>query len=347
MANRVFDRPWAKVALLLLGLSASFSLAAAFPALLVALILALLLAFVLRPLVNILEIHLGLNRTLSIVFVFSALAALLYYGGLHGIPVLTANAADLYRRFKEFPFDQRTDELARDLAARFPFLNPQTLSVKLRALVDGSVDSIAQGATGAVSSLMSLVIVPFVTYFALAEGDHAVKHLLEKIPNKYFEMTLNVFDKIQRDLVGYLRGWIFDSVIVGLVSILGYFFIGVNYPLFLGVIAGISNLIPYVGPFVGVIPALAVSVTQTGDLTLVTPLLLFTLFVQTIDNVIVQPFCFSKSLDIHPMTVIVVLIVGNELMGVLGMLLAIPVYTTLKVTAVESHWGLRNYRITS
>jgi predicted PurR-regulated permease PerM len=136
-------------------------------------------------------------------------------------------------------------------------------------------------------------------------------------------------------------------VIVGIINIIGYYFIGVNYPILLGVVAGVSNLIPYVGPFVGVIPAILISMTQTGDLSMVTPILLFLLIVQSIDNIIVQPLCFSKTVDMHPLTVIVVLIVGNQLLGVLGMLLAIPIYTILKVTAVESYWGLKHYRITS
>jgi predicted PurR-regulated permease PerM len=207
--------------------------------------------------------------------------------------------------------------------------------------------SAGRDVAAAAGSLFSFLVIPFVTYFALAQGDRAVKRLLERVPNKYFEMTLNVVDKIQKDLVGYLRGWILDSVIVGIINIVGYIIIGVNYPVLLGIIAGIANLIPYVGPFVGVIPAVLVGATQTGDLSMVTPILLLLLGVQTIDNIIVQPLCFSKTVDMHPLTVIVVLIVGNQLLGVLGMLLAIPVYTILKVTAVESYWGLKHYRITS
>jgi predicted PurR-regulated permease PerM len=79
---------------------------------------------------------------------------------------------------------------------------------------------------------------------------------------------------------------------------------------------------------------------------MVPPIAVLTLAIQAIDNIIVQPLCFAKTVDMHPLTVIVVLIVGGQLMGVLGMLLAIPLYTILKVTAVETHWGLKEYRIT-
>lgn len=347
MIESLLHRPWLKVVLLLLIICICFAIASAFPALVMALILSLLLAFVLRPLVRFAEIHLGLNRTFSIIIVFILVTVLLLFNGLEGIPVLIASTRELYERFREFPLDQKIGEMARDLAARLPIVNPQTLSLKLRALIDNSIESVGHTAVSAAETAFSFFIIPLVTFFALAQGDQARKRLLERVPNKYFEMTLNVVDKIEKDLIGYLRGWILDSVIVGIISVVGYYLIGINYALLLGIVAGLSNLIPYVGPFVGVIPALLVAVTQTGDLSLIPAVFLFTLIVQTIDNIVVQPVCFSKSVDMHPLTVIVVLIVGNQLMGILGMLLAIPLYTILKVTAVETHWGLKNYRITS
>jgi len=347
MTTPVLQRPSVKVAALLAVMSISFAVASLFPALLIALIISILLAFVLRPLVRFLEISVGLNRTLSIVIVFSLLAGIVFFNGAQGFPVLIESTRDLYQQFRDFPLDEKIEDLVQDLAAHFPVINAQTASQKVRALIDSSLNSAGRDVAAAAGSLFSFLVIPFVTYFALAQGDRAVKRLLERVPNKYFEMTLNVVDKIQKDLVGYLRGWILDSVIVGIINIVGYIIIGANYPVLLGIIAGIANLIPYVGPFVGVIPAVLVGATQTGDLSMVTPILLLLLSVQTIDNIIAQPLCFSKTVDMHPLTVIVVLIVGNQLLGVLGMLLAIPVYTILKVTAVESYWGLKHYRITS
>jgi len=347
MAVPFLHRPSVKVTALLLALSAMFGVACLFPSLLIALTIALLLAFVLNPLVRYLEITVGLKRTLSVVIVFLAVTLFVFVNSLQGIPLLIESGKDIYRRFQDFPLDQKVNELATALAARFPILNPHTASLKVRAIIDSTVGSASEGVSSVASSLFSMLIIPFVTYFALAEGDRATKHLIERVPNKYFEMTLNVVHKIKKDLRGYLRGWILDSVIVGVINIVGYYLIGVNYAIVLGVMAGVSNLIPYIGPFIGVIPAVLIAATQTGDLSMVTAILLLLLAVQTVDNIIVQPLCFSKTVDMHPLTVIVVLIVGNQMLGILGMLIAIPVYTILKVTAVESYWGLKHYRITS
>jgi predicted PurR-regulated permease PerM len=72
-----------------------------------------------------------------------------------------------------------------------------------------------------------------------------------------------------------------------------------------------------------------------------------TVVIRMIDDFVVQPLCFAKAVDMHPLTVILLLLIGHEMMGVGGMLLAIPLATIMKVSAVESFWGLKNYRITS
>ena len=345
--TRHLNRPSAKVAFLLVILAVSFSIAALFPMLLSALILSLLLAFMLRPFVRYLEVHVGFHRTVSIGVVFLVLGGILSLLAIKGLPSVFATFTNLYTSFRGFPFDAKLDEVVRNLATNIPLLDPQTVTRKIHSVIDSSTQSLGTNVATIASSAFSLLVIPFVTYFALSDGDRAAKRLLERVPNKYFEMTLNVIGRIQQDLVGYLRGWLLDSAIVGVMNIVGYYVIGLNYPILMGAIGGVTNLIPYVGPFAGLVPAFLVAVTQTGDLSLILPVLIVNLVVQTIDNIVVQPVCFAKSVDMHPVTVIVVLVVGNQFMGVLGMLLAIPIYVILKVTAIESYWGLKHYRITS
>ena len=341
------NRPSSKVAFLLVLLAGCFSIAALFPTLLAALITSLLLAFILRPFVKYLEVHLGFHRTISIASVFVVVGGILSLLALKGLPSLFATISNLYSSFRDFPFDAKLDEAVRDVTTSIPFLNPQTVTRKIHAVIDSNAQSLGANIAAIAGSAFSLLVIPFVTYFALSNGDRATKRLLERVPNKYFEMTLNVISRIQQDLVGYLRGWLLDSAIVGVMNIVGYYMIGLDHPILMGFVAGVTNLIPYVGPFAGMVPAALVAVTQTGDLRLILPVIIVNLVVQAIDNIIVQPLCFAKAVDMHPLTVIVVLVVANQFMGVLGLLLAIPLYVILKVTAIESYWGLKHYRITS
>ncbi len=341
------NRPIRKVALLVGLLLICFWIASFVPSLVLALILSVLLAFVLKPLVKILEFRLGLRRSIAILCVFVLTGGTVVLASIEVVPILIDRAQHLYDQFKNFPFQARLNDAARDFAQHVPFVDGGTLAEKANAAINGAIQSLGAAVEDIVSLIAVFAIVPFVTYFVLAEGDLALKRLIERVPNKYFEMSLNVLNKIERDLVGYLRGWILDSIIIGLLSIAGLWLIGIDYPILIGALAGIANLVPYLGPVVGAVPAFLVSLTQYGDFRMLVPIVVLSIAIQAIDNTVVQPLCFAKTVDMHPLTVILVLIVGNELMGIVGMLLAIPIATILKVSMVETYWGLRNYRITA
>jgi putative permease len=342
------NRPLVKVLFLLSIIVISLWIASNFPDLVLTLILSAFLAFILRPLVLFLEFRLGIRRMYSVSIVFFLLGGILIVIGVIFVPIAIERMTILYDNLKNFPFDTKLNEAAIDLATGIPFLDPETITRKVHEFVESGILSFNEMLASAAAFLVNLIIIPFITFFILAEGDTALKRTIERVPNKYFEMTLNVLNKIQKKLVGYLQGWILDSVIVGLLNIIGFYIIGVDYAILLGVFAGISNLIPYIGPFFGVIPALLVSLTQYGDFRQAYLILGVTLvLVQLIDNIIIQPLCFSKTVDMHPVMIILVLIIGNSLMGIAGMLLAIPIATILMASAVETYWGLKNYQITA
>jgi predicted PurR-regulated permease PerM len=342
------NRPLVKVLFLLSIIVFAFWIASYFPDLILTLILSFFLAFILRPYVLFLEFRLGIRRIYSVVIVFLLLGGILVIGGFILVPIAIERLKILLDSFKNFPLDQKLNEAAINLTSAIPFLNPEIVTRKVHEFVQSGVQSLNDMLVSAAGFLVNLVIIPFITFFILAESDAVLKRTIEHVPNKYFEMTLNVLHKIQLKLLGYLHGWFLDSVIVGVLNIIGFYIIGVNYAILLGVFAGISNLIPYVGPFFGVIPALLISLTQYGDFRQAFSILMITLvFVQLLDNIIIQPLCFSKTVDMHPVTVIIVLIIGNSLMGIPGMLLAIPLATILMVSASETYWGLKNFQITA
>jgi len=340
-------RPLLKVSLIVSLLLLAFWIGSLFPDLVLALIASGLTAFILSPVVRWLEFRVGMKRSLAILSTFLVVGGAIVVIFLSLIPFLIDRARSIYAQLSSFPFDEKLMEAARGVEKSIPFISAAELTKGIQSYISGSVQQLGSVLQNSLAALVTLAIVPFVTYFILAEGNTGVKRLIERVPNKYFEMTLNVLNKIQRDLKGYLRGWILDSIIIGLISMVGYSVIGVDYPILLGSIAGAANLIPYLGPVVGAVPAFLISLTQYGDMRLLIPIIIVTFLVQLIDNVLVQPLCYSKTVDMHPLTVILVLVVGNELMGIIGMLLAIPLFTIVKVSAVETYWGLKNYRITS
>ena len=158
-------------------------------------------------------------------------------------------------------------------------------------------------------------------------------------------MTINIIDKIEKQLSRYVRGWIFDAMFVGTLSIIGLSILNINNAFLIGLLAGFGHLIPYAGPIVGGIPAILISVLQFGDFHMVLPLVILFTIIYILDNSIAQPYIFSKSVDMNPITIIALLLLGNELLGAFGVLIAIPIATILKVSARETINGFRNYKL--
>ncbi len=341
------NRPFLKVAGLLAIILLCFWVASFFSGLVVTLIVSFLLAFILRPVVKWLEFRLGLRRSLAIAVVFLGAGGAAVVLFMQLAPIIVSTVQSLYAEFTKFNFDEKLNELAVGLAVHIPFVKPEDLATKAHKAIELGRETLSSGVGTFASFAVNLAIVPFITFFVLAEGDAAMKKLVERVPNKYFEMTLNVFHKIGRDLVGYLKGWILDSAIIGVLTMIGLTILGVQYSILLGAIAGVANLIPYVGVAIAASLAIVVSLTQLGNFSMLVPIGLMMLVIRGIDDTIVQPMCFSKSIDMHPLVVIIVLIIGHELLGVAGLVVAIPLATVLRVSAVETYWGLKHYSITA
>jgi predicted PurR-regulated permease PerM len=201
---------------------------------------------------------------------------------------------------------------------------------------------------GVLSGITFLVIVPLVLFFLLAEGRSIKRSLIEIIPNQYFEMVLNLLHRIDQQLGGYIRGMVMSVVIVSLLSILGLRIIGLRDYLVVGTIAGVSNIIPYLGPLIGILAGTIAAILQYSTLgwATVLPVVIVFLAVQLMDNVFVQPVVVARSVNLHPLIVIFVVLVGSQMFGAVGMLLAVPLTAVLKVSVQTVYESLRSYSLT-
>jgi predicted PurR-regulated permease PerM len=208
-----------------------------------------------------------------------------------------------------------------------------------------SVDQLTAIFTSLVSIIAILIIVPFITFFLLKDSRVIQKGLIHIMPNKYFEVTYWILKKVSIQLGRFVRGWIFDAAFVGISCGLGYYFLGIDNALPLGVISGLGHLVPYFGPVIGGVPAIIFSIIQYGDLSHVPFIIFLILGVYALDNGFVQPYVFAKSVDMHPIVIILLIIAGSQLLGVIGMLLAVPIASVLKTAAQEIYYALKNYKI--
>ncbi|MFL2540811.1 MAG: AI-2E family transporter [Candidatus Latescibacterota bacterium] len=198
---------------------------------------------------------------------------------------------------------------------------------------------------GVVSGLTFVVIVPFVAFFFLKEGRHLTRKLIELVPNAYFELCLNLLHQINGQIGGYIRGQILATSVVSILAVSGLSIIGIDHPFPLGVLAGLANMIPFLGPLIGIITASAVALATGGGLGLVGEVVIVFLIIQMIDNVIIQPTVVAKSVEMHPLVILFVVMVGSQLMGIIGMLIAVPLTGILKVSGQTVYEGVRGYRL--
>ncbi len=312
------------------------------------LIFSILLAFIFIPLVSMLEKE-GLSRLTSTLIVFAATGFLLYLVLSFIIPKFIIQMDQLIKALQTFSLHDQLIQLENEIYRFFPFFHVGDLTKRLEEFISSqfvnSFDIISGLVTGIVSAALIIIIIPFISFFLVKDSRKILKNILNIIPNNYFEMSYWILKKVSIQLGRFVRAWIFDASFVGTIMGVGLYIIGVNNALPLGVIAGFGHLVPYFGPVIGGVPAIIVSVIQTGDLSQLPFIILLVIITYTIDNGFVQPFVFSKSVDMHPIIIILLIIAGSQLFGVLGMLLAVPTASVIKTAAKEIYFAFKNYKI--
>lgn len=338
------SRQW-KVFIVALAIALPMYIASTFDELFLILVISFIATMVLKPLVDYLE-NLGMTRWLSVITVFIVLGSVVIVGLMAVFPVVTKQIEQISTTFDKDRITAMLNDLSVSVSRQIPFLKSAVILDQLNQILVGFGNTAGNTLSGIVSTAATLAIVPFITFFLLNDYYTMQKAFIRNMPNKYFEMTLNIMYKIEDQLSKYIRGTVIESIIVAILYTIAYFFLGINYATVLGLIGGITNVIPFAGPFIGGIPVLLISIVQFGNLSMLVPIIITIILVQQVDQMAVQPAVFSKIMDIHPLTMFIVILVGNEMLGVMGMILAVPIYTIIFVTAKETNWGLKNYKIT-
>ena len=202
------------------------------------------------------------------------------------------------------------------------------------------------------SFFIGVLAVTFITFFLLYENGIIRRQLIALIPNQYFEVFISGLYKIERLLSNFLIGILFQMFSIFSLASIGLSIVGVNYAVTIAVFAAIANLIPYLGPLLGGIFGILVAISTSGDFSFSNENILlivkvFSVFgaVQAIDNIVLQPLIFSKSVKAHPLEIFVIIFVGATVAGIPGMIAAIPVYTVLRVSFSEIYAGFNQYKV--
>ena len=321
-----------------------------FAGLVVYLVVGGLLAYLMRPLVHSLQ-GMGLGHLPAVIIAFVGVFGLLAFLVSTLAPFAVRQVTDLSQQFSIDAISTVVQTLEARLLAELPFLEEGVLLESLRGIADtlfvsDRLQNTFSSALGLFTDLAyAVVVIPFVTFFFMKDGMRLRRSFLQLVPNRYFEVTLAILDKVESSLGRYLRALLVQCSAVAVVASVLLSFTGLNYAIAVGIFAGLANSIPYFGPAVGFIAGSLVGIAQTGDFSLVTPVLLAMAATQLSDNLVFQPFIFSKAAQAHPLVILFVVLIGAQLAGIVGMLVAIPLSTVLRVIASEVFWSIRHYRI--
>lgn len=213
-----------------------------------------------------------------------------------------------------------------------------------REMMNALVGKSSAFVEGVFSGLALLVIVPFAVFFFLKEGRRITHELIELVPNAYFELCLNLIYQINGQIGGYLRGQMLETAIVAVLSVIALTLIGLPNAIPIGLLAGTANMIPYLGPLIGGITASVMALSTENGSSMVLYVIVAFAIIQMLDNLVVQPIIVAKSVDLHPMLVMLVVAIGSQLLGIMGMLVAVPLTGILKVSTQTIYRGIKGYR---
>ncbi|VAW63024.1 hypothetical protein MNBD_GAMMA11-1687 [hydrothermal vent metagenome] len=193
-----------------------------------------------------------------------------------------------------------------------------------------------------------LVLVPIFTFFLIRDFRTFRNKLLDRLPNAFFESGWLIYYRVAHQLQGYIRGIMIQSGIMSIITTIGFYGIGLESAFLSGLLAGLLNLIPYIGPLLAMIlPVLLALGHAPVDFWLAGAAVLVILAAQIIDNVIVIPSVIANSANLHPLVVIIGIIVCGSLFGFIGMVVAIPIISSANIIFCGLYQGIIQKKINS
>ncbi|RFB18883.1 AI-2E family transporter [Bacillus sp. HNG] len=178
-----------------------------------------------------------------------------------------------------------------------------------------------------------LVTVPFLLFYMFKDGDRFPHAIARFFPTVYRDEALTILKETGETLSAYIQGQVTVALAVGTLSFIGYLIIDLPFALVMALIVAVTNIIPYVGPFLGGAPAVIVALFDSPTKALLVVLVI--VIAQQIEGNVLSPLILGKTLDTHPATIIILLLAAGNLAGVLGMILAIPTYAVIKTIVIN------------
>ncbi|HAC0690512.1 TPA_asm: AI-2E family transporter [Listeria monocytogenes] len=232
------------------------------------------------------------------------------------------------QKFDEFSrsslFDQIKDKLNTNMSDI-----TKTLSTKGTSVINSAISSIGSIVGTVTEVVLAIVTTPLVLFYLLKDGKKLPDFLLKMLPVNGRAHTRQVLGEANHQISSYIRGQIIVSLCIGILLFIGYLIIGLPYALTLAIIAACTSIVPYLGPAIAITPAIIIAIVTSPWLLI--KLIIVWCVVQLLEGKFISPQVMGKTLKVHPITILFVILVAGNLFGVLGVIFAVPGYAVLKV----------------
>lgn len=320
-------------------------------ALFMPLLIAGFLYYLLNPIVKLLE-RIKVKRIVGIAIVMILLLGLMVLTILMGIPMLIDQTTNLVSGIPDFVRELETYAL---LLAEEPWMQQidiqaalNSFELWLRGISSQFLSGIVSGVGGAIAMFTEIafvsITVPVILFYMLYDGKKFLPFVVDLTPVKFKENVHEMIIQTDATISSYISGKGMASLLVGVLLFILYSIVRMPSAFLLSVFAAITNFIPYVGPFIGAGPAVIVGLIESPGRALLAAT--FVLIVQQLDGNLFTPFFVGKSLSIHPLTVILILLASANIAGLIGMLIGVPLFAIIKTIATYSIKMIKQHKLT-
>jgi len=294
--------------------------------------------YLLNPLVDYMESR-NVKRVYSIIALYLLIVTILTLIIMKVVPLLSEQITSLIVQFPVYSQDAQLK--FEELVGNEYFNQVQDmLGIDTSKLVDDFSSRASEllsnawsgigGLVGRITeTVLAIITVPFILFYLLKDRKKLTPFVLGFVPTKLRDRSLRVMLEMNHQISSYIRGQIVISCCIGVLLYIGYLIIGLDYSLVLAVIAACTSIVPYLGPAIAITPALIVAM-MTSPIMLLKMIVIWTI-VQLIEGKFISPQIMGKTMHVHPITIIFVIIAAGNLFGMIGIILAVPGYAILKV----------------
>lgn len=303
---------------------------------------AFIIAYLLKPLVNYFCRH-RIPRSIGILIIYGVFTLIMVLLAVNLVPSLINELQKMMIKIPDYTF--KIQSFLRRVHYDYDRFN---IPESVRIVIDENIEQlqffninliqlITENIINFFSQIFLLVLIPLLVFYILKDLDNIKDAFMRAVPPKYRRRVRMLGEDIDTTLGAYVRSQFLISFLVASMVYVGLIILGVEFAIILAIINGITNIIPYFGPFIGAVPAVLVSLLESPLLAL--KVILMITFVQQVESHIISPTILGRNLKLHPIVVIFALLAGGNFFGFLGLIFAVPVLAVIRVIIKHFYAG--------